>query len=111
MNAGLLNKRIVLQSPSGSRDALGERSTSWVDVATVWARIRPLSAREASIAGQRQSAASHVVEIRHSSTVSTLDASWRVKFGDRVLAIDGVLNPEESSEKLMLYCVEGLRNE
>ena len=111
MNPGQLDKRITLQRPGGSRDVLGERTTTWTDVATVWARIRPLSTREAAIAGQQQSSASHAVEIRHSSIVASIDAAWRVKFGTRVLVIDGVINIEEKNDKLILYCTEGLRSE
>ena len=111
MNPGQLKQRITLQRPGGSRDVLGERTTTWTDVATVWARIRPLSTREAAIAGQQQSSASHAVDIRYSSLVSTIDATWRVKYGARILVIDGVLNNEEANEKFVLYCTEGLRSE
>lgn len=111
MAIGRLDKRVTLQRPGGSRDALGERATTWTDVATVYARIRPLSAREAEVAGQRDSLESHVVEIRYSSTVSAIDATWRIKYGARVFTIDGVMNPEEGKEKFLLYCTEGPRSE
>lgn len=107
----VLRHRVTLQRPGGSRDAHGERTTTWTTVATVWARYRPLSAREASIAGQRQSAVDGVVEIRYSSLVASIDASWRVLFGSRVLAIDGVVNRDQANAWLLLYCLEGLRNE
>lgn len=111
MNVGRLDKRVVLQRPGGSRDALGERSTTWTDVATVYATVRPLSAREASIAGQRQSSASLVVEVRYAANISSIDATWRVRLGTRYLVVDGVINPEEANVLLQLFCVEGLRSE
>lgn len=111
MKAGDLNKRVLLQSPTGTRDAVGERSTTWIDVATVWAAIRPMSAREQLVAAQRQHDTSHVIEIRHSSAVAALDASWRLVFGARIFTIDGVLNDRERNEKLILYCSEGVRAE
>jgi len=111
MKAGDLNKRVILQSPTGARDALGERVTTWTNVATVWARVRPLSGKELMIAGQQQSATSHVVEIRYSATVKAVNNSWRVLFGSRILVVDNVINPDESNEKLMLYCTEGLAEE
>lgn len=111
MRPGDMPHRVKLQSPTGSRDALGERVTTWTDVATVNARVRPLSGKELMVAGQQQSAVSHVVEIRHSSEVSAINGTWRVLFGTRVMVVESVVNPEESNEKLMLYCVEGLRSE
>lgn len=105
------NKRVTIQSPSGSRDALGERVTTWVNVATVWARVRPLSGKEIMVAGQQQSETSLVVEIRHSSTVSGINNSYRILFGTRKLIVDNVMNPEESNERLMVYCSDGFRDE
>lgn len=111
MRAGSLSNRVTLQRPGGSRDAHGERTTTWTDVAVVYARIRSLSVREAEMAGQRQVATSHAIEIRYSSVVAAMDASWRVKFGTRTFAIDGILNAEERNVMLTIYCTEGLRDE
>jgi SPP1 family predicted phage head-tail adaptor len=38
MNIGRLNKRITIQQQTMGKDAGGEPSGSWIDVATVWAR-------------------------------------------------------------------------
>lgn len=47
MQAGRLNRRCQLQSPSQSVDELGQPIPGWTDVATVWAvaaRVRSLTA-------------------------------------------------------------------
>lgn len=111
MRAGNLRHRVILQSPAGSRDAVGERTTTWTAVATVWASINPLTVRELLAAGQLQSETSHRVRIRHSSAVSAIDASWRVLFGSRVLVIQGVRNIEEGDREIELLCSEGVREE
>lgn len=111
MRAGNLRHRVVLQSPDGSRDAVGERTTTWTDVATVWASVNPLTVRELLAAGQVQSEVSHRVRIRHSAAVAAIDASWRVLFGARVLVIQGVRNIEEAGVEIELLCSEGLREE
>ena len=40
MQAGRLNRRCVIQTPSTATDALGQPVPGWTDVATVWADIR-----------------------------------------------------------------------
>ena len=105
------NRLITLQSPAGTRDAVGERTTTWVDVAQVWAAISPLSVRDLLAAGQTQSEVTHRVRIRYSASVAALDASWRVVYGARVLVIGGVRNIDEADRVLELLCSEGVREE
>lgn len=105
------NKLIALQSPAGARDSVGERTTTWTTVETVWADISPLSVRDLIAAGQTQSEVSHRVKVRYSSSIGGIDASWRVLYGSRVFVIGGVRNLEEDSRVLELICSEGLRDE
>ena len=65
MQAGRLNRRCQLQSPSQSVDELGQPIPGWADVATVWADIRMKSGLESIKAG---------------ASVSTVQASIRVRY-------------------------------
>lgn len=65
MQAGRLNRRCVLQSPSQSVDELGQPIPGWTDVATLWADIRLKSGLESIKAG---------------SPVSTVQASIRIRY-------------------------------
>lgn len=65
MQAGRLNRRCQLQSPSQSVDELGQPIPGWTDVATVWADIRMKSGLEAIKAG---------------AVVSTVQASIRIRY-------------------------------
>ena len=105
------NRLIILQSPTGSRDAIGERVTTWTNVATVWAEISPLSVRDLLAAGQVQSEVTHRVRVRYESTIAAIDSSWRVLYGARVFVITGVRNINESDREFELLCSEGLRDE
>lgn len=105
------NRLIVLQSPTGTRNAIGERVTTWINVASVWAEISPLSVRDLLAAGQMQSEVTHRVRIRYESSVATIDSSWRVLYGARVLVISGVRNINEADREIELLCHEGLREE
>lgn len=104
--AGLLRHRITLQRQDQQRDADGGVAVEWQTVATVWAAIEPLSARE-FIAGQ--ALASDVdtrLTIRHRADVA---ADWRALQGDRIYAIRGVLADKDSGlEYLTLPCSSGV---
>lgn len=107
MNIGRLTHRVTLQRPGGTRDAVGERQTTWTDVATVWASVTPTSTAERNIAAQAHSFVTHRVTIRYGSEWATIDASWRVKFGDRHMPIEGIRNLEEGGRWFELVCTEG----
>lgn len=105
------NRKIILQSPSGTRNAIGERVTTWTDVATVWAEISPLSVRDLLAAGQMQSEVTHRIRVRYGASIAAIDASWRVLYGTRALTISGVRNINEAGREFELLCHEGLRDE
>ena len=70
MQAGRLNRRCTLQSPSLSVDALGQPIPGWTDVATVWADIRMKSGLESIKAGAPVSVVQASVRIRYRSGVN-----------------------------------------
>lgn len=107
-----LNKRITVQSPAGNRDAYGERTTTWTDVATVWAAVMPLSARELQAGGAIHGELTHKVQVRYSAALAAADASWRIMFGARILVLTGpVRNINEGNRVLEFLCAEGLVEE
>ncbi len=65
MQAGRLNRRVTLQSPSQSVDELGQPIPGWTDVATLWADFRVLSGLEA---------------IKADAVTSVTKASCRVRY-------------------------------
>lgn len=112
MRAGKLNKRIVLQSPGGSRDAVGERTTTYTDLDPVWAQIEPLSVKEQIAAAQSRGSLTHKILIRYSTTVAAVTHAWRVLYGSRIFTVEGPpRNIHEGNRYLELICVEGLAEE
>jgi SPP1 family predicted phage head-tail adaptor len=77
--AGELNRRITLQYPTKVSDGMGGFTVSWIDAATVWAKISTLRSDEALIAMQETGTAIHNVVIRYRSDVKS---SWRIKYGN-----------------------------
>lgn len=72
---GQLDQRLTLQQRNAGQDVLGNASGTWVEVATVWGRARPLRSRELFAAGQTQNVSDVAFTIRWRADVST---TWRV---------------------------------
>ena len=70
MQAGRLNRRCLLQSPSQSVDELGQPIPGWTDVATVWADIRMKSGLESIKAGASVSVVQASIRVRYRAGIN-----------------------------------------
>jgi SPP1 family predicted phage head-tail adaptor len=100
---GDLRERIALQRESRSRDRAGGFVTSWLTVATVWARVAPVSTGERFMRQQMQASAEWKVTIRYRSDLSP---KMRVVWNGRTFEIRGMPNPDERRRFLDLACDE-----
>lgn len=103
MKIGTLRHRIQIQIKTISEDSLKQQTESWTDVATVWARIEPLSGREYFQARQETAEVSVKVTMRYRNDISP---SMRLRFEDRIFEVLSVINPEERCILLLLMCKE-----
>ena len=81
-----LNRRIELQAPSRIPTTGGGFTTSYVTMATVWAKISTLRTDEAILAMQSTGTALHNIVIRYRMDVKS---SWRIKYGNKYFSIIG----------------------
>jgi SPP1 family predicted phage head-tail adaptor len=103
MRAESLKDQIELQSVTGdTRDAFGASVPTWATYATVWAEIKPLSARQLDLGRNYADSVSHAVRIRYRAGVSP---THRAKFGTRIFTIDGVVETGRRVE-LTLFATE-----
>lgn len=107
MRAGRLRHKVVIESPSGSRDAVGERTTVYTHVATDYASITPLNAQERLAGAQAHMIVTHEVIVRYHSGLASIDNGWRITHGARYLFVESVYNVEERNRSLRLLCSEG----
>jgi len=70
MQAGRLNRRCVIQTPSTATDELGQPIPGWTDVATVWADIRMKSGLEAIKAGASVSVVQASIRVRYRAGIT-----------------------------------------
>ncbi len=103
MEAGELNKRIILQRESWTLDTYNSKVATWTNVATVWAKVKPLQGRELFQAAQVQEEVTHSVTIRYRAGVT---ADQRISYDSRTLQILGIVNVNEENIWLAMSCVE-----
>lgn len=87
MDAGRLNRKVVIERRVTGQDALGQPSTTWETVATVWADIRILGGLETLKAGADTSIVKASIRVRWKTGI---DAGMRVKHGADLYDIKSV---------------------
>jgi len=86
----------------------GATTKTWQAVATVWAKIEPLSVREFVAAGTYQSKVTTRIVIRYRSG---LKATMRMVHGAKIYNIEGILaDPSSGREYLTIAASEGVNN-
>lgn len=107
VDAGEFNQRVTIRRPTTTTNGAGEALTSgWADVATVWASVRPTSAKERIERGQIDQTSSFVVRVRYSTATKTVDSSCRLTFKGRTFEIGSVVNVDEANHTLEIVASE-----
>lgn len=96
---GNMRERITLQRLERIPDGAGGSEETFVDVATVWARVEPVKSAEQFMAGGIQGIDDLLVHIRHRDDVNQL---WRMIWRDRQLSITGIRNLDERRQFLTI---------
>lgn len=109
MRAGTLRHRVTIQHRSQTQNPnTGEITPGWEDVATVWASVEPLSAREFIAAQGQQSEVTARIKIRYREGIT---AAMRVLHRGNVYNIEGVLPDAKSGRHyLTLPVSEGVND-
>lgn len=110
MRIGDLRNRVTIQRLNKTSDGQGGTSSSWVDVKSVWADVRPLSGGQLMVAQQMQSVITHRIVMRYQGDFTTFGAGddemhrgLRVEFSRRLYAIHAVI---ENGDWYELLCAE-----
>lgn len=112
IRAGTLRRRITIQQRSVTKDTFGGQSTSWSDLATVWAEITPLSARELLTAQAVNAEVTHSITVRYQAMFANPKtvAGYRAFYAGRYFNIHGSMNQDERNRVIVLSASEGLND-
>jgi SPP1 family predicted phage head-tail adaptor len=101
---GMMRHSVTIQALQTTTDPTGGRVATWTDIATVKAKVTPISGSEVYTAMRLDTRITHKVMIRYRSDVSAVN---RLIFKGRVLNITAAINIEERDRWLELHCTEG----
>lgn len=109
-NLSKLRHRVIIQQQMEAQDPnTGAITVTWQNLATVWADIAPLSAREFVTAQQEDSKVNTRITIRYRADVTPKMRAYHASKG-LYYNIEGVLSDLDSGlEYLTLPCSHGLR--
>lgn len=112
MRAGDLRHRVTFQSRSLAADEFGARPLVWLDVATVWADVMPLSGRQLQAAQALNVEISHQILIRYQPQFAgpRAVAAMRIRYGDRIFSIHSSIDPDERHKSIQIMASEGLND-
>lgn len=109
MQAGKLRHRVTIQRllDGGQDPNTGDLVTEWANLATVWARVEPLSAREFVHSAAVQSKVTARITMRHREVL----ASDRILHRGKIYNVEGALADNKSGlEYVTLPCSEGVND-
>lgn len=92
LNIAELRHRITIQSITEVSDGQGGKTENWSTVATVWARIEPVSSRERLYSDKLEYQRTHKIAIRYRSDITN---DMRILFNGRYFQIKSVYSPDE----------------
>jgi SPP1 family predicted phage head-tail adaptor len=110
IDPGEFRTPVVLQNATYTKNSVGQPVETWSDVATIWAKVSPLSAREQFYAAQTQASRTHNVIMRYDSRV-TPTCRLKIAGTDRILAIEGVRDLEERRQYMVVGATEQVPSE
>jgi SPP1 family predicted phage head-tail adaptor len=103
MKAGKLRHRIIIQSPTETRNAYGEPEVAWGTFATMWATVEPLRGRELWAAAAINARTATRIRIRY---IKDITPKMRVLYGSRVYLITAIIDEEMRHRDMQLMVEE-----
>lgn len=112
VGAGKLRRRVAFQARSSGKDTYGAATQLWATVATCWAAIEPLSARERAVAAQTLGEVSHQITVRYQPFMAdpVAVAAMRIQYGARLFNVGGAINHDERNQVVTILATEGVNN-
>lgn len=106
MSAGERRHLLSVQRKDETNVA-GDIDTDWVEIATVFAQVRPLSGREFFTARQHYSEVTHQIKFPYDSRMADLDAKHRLTYQDsKYYDLISVQQQDLDLNEFVIYAIE-----
>lgn len=94
---GAMRERVDVYSQAQTVNSAGEITTTWTNVATIWARMEPVGAAAVALANRDDAQRSYNMTIRYTADVTT---NSRVIWRGRKFDVEGIMDPTEQRQFL-----------
>jgi SPP1 family predicted phage head-tail adaptor len=109
MDAGILNRRVILDRNVTTQDSSGDPVADWQPFATVWAAIIPLTGREADLGDNDILAEADTrIRLRYSPVTAALRPVDRIRYGAHIYNIVNVADVDTAHEEIQVIAKSGL---
>lgn len=106
MNAGMLNKKVVVQKITISTGEIGEEIETWVDYYNSFAYINGLSGSEYWQASAQQAENTVVFTMRYSKLLANVTPqSYRIIFDNKIFDINSIDNVQYQNRTIKIKAV------
>jgi SPP1 family predicted phage head-tail adaptor len=99
MESGKLRHRLILQTPTITKNDYQEPVRTWANTANLWGSVEPLSGREYEQAMKLNSEITGKIRIRYRAGIKP---TLRFKFGDQIFEIMYHFLPD--NRKIEIHC-------
>jgi SPP1 family predicted phage head-tail adaptor len=108
IDPGKLNRRISIQKKTGTFDGYGQVDLVWVDVAQVWANIKPITARSKLRMKAVESSLTSTVAIRYDRNLLPVNIAddWRIVYDGRIMKINAAQDLDDARRFIIYEVVE-----
>ncbi len=103
---GDMRHRITFQSGAEIEDEHHGHTIQWNNIATVWAKVDPVSGNEFYYSQQLKNTITHKITIRYRNDINV---EMRIIFETRVMKIESMINLEEGNRFILLRCEEEMK--
>jgi SPP1 family predicted phage head-tail adaptor len=110
MRSGKLNRRLLVNNPVKSQNAIGEEIITWNLYATVWASIEPIKGSEALRGNQILAEIDTKIRIRWSENIQDISPKWRLLHEGIIYNIVSIANINTANKELEIMCKSGVNN-
>jgi SPP1 family predicted phage head-tail adaptor len=104
IDPGQLTARLDLETPVETSDGQGGVTVTWTVLASLWARIEPVSMERQELASQNRATITHRILMRARTDLSP---ARRLRKGSRLFEILSFQDPDETGRYLVCLCAEG----
>lgn len=106
LNAGLKNRRIVIQERGTTQNAMGQITGEWTERFTLWAQVLPASGSEGFSAKQFNPEVTNIVKVDFSVQAASIIPSNRITYKDKSLDILAIVPGKNDLDEIVITCKE-----